>query len=270
MIVRLFCPKCAYAVSKSLVHYAEIEVPLPVASLNDSGKYQVVCQQGHESTVVLKNIKFELLFEMGINAIVDGYPREAASSFAAALERFYEFFWRVAMSHLGISEETIAGAWKVLSRQSERQLGAYVAASLALTHIAPRLLSNKEVEFRNSVIHKGYMPTDSEATAFGDAVMPLITEELSNLRRIAPETLATVYNRLLPTNEETSDDEITGGINILTAIDVMNPPGPGDHRGANVASHFARVLQEREPRGMALLSKEEMSRRFPDRVKPSP
>jgi hypothetical protein len=270
MVVRLFCPQCAHAVSKSLVDYAEIDVPVPMTRLNDSGKYEVVCRKGHKSTVVLNNVKFELLFEMGINAIVDGYPREAVSSFSAALERFYEFYWRVAMAHFGIPQETITATWAVLSRQSERQLGAYVAASLALQKGSPSLLSaNKEIEFRNKVIHKGYMPTDEEVTGFGDTVMVLMNKELQNLRRIAPEALNSAYTSLLPKNEETKDDEIVGRINILTAVDVMNPPGPGDERGTTLASHLPRVLGEREPRSMSLLSKEEKARRFPDGVKPA-
>src|SRR5579859_5545465 len=175
MNVRLFCPKCAYAVAKSLVDYAEIEVPVPVARLSDSGRYEVVCGHGHTSIVVLKNVKFELLFELGINALADGYCRDAVSSFAAALERFYEFYWLVTMAHLLVPDETAEAAWKVLSRQSERQLGAYVSAALALTKEPPCLLNpNKEIEFRNRVIHKGYVPSDEEATSFGDAVMILI------------------------------------------------------------------------------------------------
>ncbi len=141
---------------------------------------------------------------------------------------------------------------------------------MALTKELPDLLSpNKEVEFRNNVIHKGYVPTDEEATEFGDGVMVLISEELERLRRIAPDALATVYKKLIPRNEQTSEDEIVGGVNILTAIDVMHPPKPGDERGTTISTHFARVLSEREPKRLALLSKEEMARRFPDRIKPS-
>ena len=50
----------------------------------------------------MNNLKFELLFELGINALIDGYPREAVSSFASALERFYEFFCQVAALALSI------------------------------------------------------------------------------------------------------------------------------------------------------------------------
>jgi hypothetical protein len=203
MIVQLFCPKCAYAVSKSLVDYAEIDVPLPMSRLSDDGKYQVVCSNGHTSTVVLRNLKFELLFEMGINAIVDGYTRESVSSFSAALERFYEFYWRVAQAHLSISDDVTNTAWKVLSNQSERQLGAYVSASLLLMKESPRLLSpNREVPFRNNVIHKGCLPVAEEAIEFGDVVMALINEGLEKLRRIAPEALKAVYESLLPKNQE--------------------------------------------------------------------
>ena len=91
MIVRLFCPVCALAATKKLPH-AEIEVPLPIASVSDDGRYEIRCQAGHLSTVFLDNLKFELLFEMGLNALLDGYPRDAVSSFASSLERFYEFY----------------------------------------------------------------------------------------------------------------------------------------------------------------------------------
>ena len=263
MIVSLFCPKCAFEVSKSLVDYAEIDVPSPVASLSDNGEYEVVCDRGHKSFVVLNNLKFELLFEMGLNALVDGYGREAVSSFAAAIERFYEFHWRVTMAHFSVPEETVTAAWKILSRQSERQLGAYISGTLSLIKEPPQLLNpNKEIEFRNNVIHKGYVPTVKEATEFGDSVMDIILGELAKLREIAPDALEKVYSALLPKGrEENQEDEIIGRINILTAISVINPPKTGDTREGNVSDQFTRILRDREPHRMALLSAEELKRR---------
>ena len=245
---------------------------MPVSSLSDKGEYEVICGRGHTSFVVLNNLKFELLFEMGLNALVDGYGREAVSSFAAALERFYEFYWRVAMTHLLVPAEALMDAWKVLSRQSERQLGAYISVALMITKELPRLLNpNKEIEFRNNVIHKGYIPTVAEATEFGDAVMTLINGELEKLRRTTPEALNETYKTLLPKGrgnaKESADDEITGAVNILTPVDVMTPPKPGDGREGNVLSQFARILSEREPKRLALLSKEEMKRRYPNRFR---
>jgi len=71
---------------------AAIEVPVPDSHLLDHGDYEVKCEVGHVSLVNLDNLKFELLFELGINAHVDGYAREAVTSFASSLERFQEFF----------------------------------------------------------------------------------------------------------------------------------------------------------------------------------
>jgi len=268
MIIRLFCPKCAYEGSKSLVDYAEVEVPLPVTRLTDDGTYEARCGRGHISSVRLLNAKFELLFEMGLNALVDGYAREAVSSFAASLERFYEFYWRVAMRHLSAPEEAVSNAWKSLSRQSERQLGAYISASLLLEHKMPQLLNpNKDIEFRNAVIHKGYIPSIEEAMEFGNTVMAIINGTLDNLRRLAPEAVKEIYESLLPKRpDETAEsaDEITGAVNILTPVDVMHPPEPGDGRLGKVSDQFARILSEREPKKLALLSKEEMKRRRPN------
>ena len=64
-----------------------------IASLEfgDDGKYEVVCPKGHKSITLLQQQKFELLFDIGAYAIVDGYYREAVSSFTSSLERCYEF-----------------------------------------------------------------------------------------------------------------------------------------------------------------------------------
>lgn len=149
MTLRLVCAVCIDEARKRPAVDGErsVDVPMPVSRLEDSGVYDVTCPKGHKSTVYVVNQKFELLFETGLNALVDGYPREAVSSFTAALERFYEFFWRVAQSHLGVANEHVATAWKPVARLSERQLGAYITAYLVLTKAAPSLLSSKQVEF---------------------------------------------------------------------------------------------------------------------------
>jgi hypothetical protein len=268
MIVRLFCPKCAHEVAAKRLQAASIEVPVPIARLSDNGKYKVTCDKGHTSEITLDNLKFELLFDMGLNALVDGYPREAVSSFAASLERFYEFYWKVAMSHLSVPTAEATAAWGLLSKQSERQLGAYVTANMLLTKTKPALLNpNREVRFRNEVIHSGYVPTQDEAIAFGDSVMGLLNPALEQLRETAPGALSETYARLSPRAENSkagSADELSGTCNILTVIDVRHPPVGDDSRMGNVAQLLGRILRERQPHGMELLTEEEIRRRFPD------
>lgn len=272
MIVRLFCPRCAYEASKGFGGHAVLEVPVPVSSLADDGKYEVRCEKGHVSSVLLDNIKFELLFEMGLNAIVDGYHREAVSSFSSALERFYEFYWHVAMRHLEVPIEQALATWKPLSKLSERQVGAYSTAANILTKRAPKLLDpNKQVSFRNNVIHNGYVPTREEAISFGEVVMELIKNDLSVLRTEAKNSLDAVYKDFSPRNydeqgNDGDDSIIVGCTNVLTAVDVRYPPKGDDTRVGGVANQFKRIINERQPKAMHLFSDEEMRKRYPNKV----
>jgi len=265
MIVRLFCPECALAATKKLPH-AVIDVLVPIARISDDGRYEVRCQAGHINTVFLDNVKFELLFEMGLNALLDGYPREAVSSFASSLERFYEFYWHVAMAHLAVPDEERTIAWKVVAKQSERQLGMFITAHLLLMKEAPALLNpNTKVKLRNDVIHGGYVPTREEAAAFGNSVMKLINRSLNDLRKAMPETLAATYKLLSPAPKEKSrDDELRGVVNVLTAVDVRYPPKYGDLHFGGVEAQFNRILRDRKPHQMQLMSEEELKKRYPD------
>lgn len=273
MILRLFCPKCAYVAAKEMHEKGfsriTIDVPMPVSHPTDDGRYEVRCAAGHVSTVTVDNLKFELLFEMGLNALVDGYPRDAVSSFASALERFYEFYWRVATVFHSIPQDQADFVWKVAAKQSERQLGMFVTASLLMTKQCPALLnSDREVKFRNDVIHGGYVPTAAEAISFGDVAMRLINDSLAKLRTLAPDALITTYERLSPASkrdESTSevtwndDEDHTGVVNITTAVDVRHPvTTEDDSRRGGVEDQFRRILRDREPHRQTLLDENEL------------
>jgi hypothetical protein len=92
--------------------------------LNDNSVYKLICDKGHESIVFIQEQKFEILFEMGTMALLDGYTREAVSSIAAAIERFYEFCIQVFVINKGIDYEVFEKTWKLMKSQSERQIGA--------------------------------------------------------------------------------------------------------------------------------------------------
>jgi hypothetical protein len=147
--------------------------------------YRYTCAAGHEGVTVLQQQKFEVLFEVGVHALVDGYHREAVSSFAASLERFYEFFCRAALYQQGLDADLLNGAWKHVSL-SERQVGAYVAAYLTAVQEVPILLSTNQVRFRNSVIHRGHIPDAGEAIGYGKAVLDVARPAMGKLKAIAP------------------------------------------------------------------------------------
>ena len=156
----------------------------PVA---DSGLYRMKCDRGHETVTCLQQMKFEVLVDLAAYAIIDGYYREAVSSFAVALERFHEFYIRVQCDRQRVDSAGIEAAWKHVSVQSERQLGAFVFAYLVANSTPPPMLHPNDVKFRNDAIHKGKIPSREEATRFGEKVLEIILQVLTPLRAQAEE-----------------------------------------------------------------------------------
>lgn len=149
----------------------EGDLPFLDVDLIDDTYYETVCLKGHRSSFVLDSPKFAMLFESGALALLDSYYREAVSSFAAAVERFYQYWtWAVCFDR-GVAVEALEKAWSCVANQSERQLGAFIFLHLCVNGECPPLLPNKLVEFRNRVIHKGALPSREEAMAYGDAVL---------------------------------------------------------------------------------------------------
>ena len=169
------CLECAKKIPKPLLNSAFIDI-------RDDGLYEFTCIKGHKSVIFLQEQKFEILFEIGANAILDGYYREAVSSFLASLERFYEFYVKVICLSRDIGEDTIEETWKKVSQQSERQLGAFICLYLIEMGHPPTILSNKWSKFRNNVIHKGLIPEKKKAIEYGQEVLDLILPVLSGLK----------------------------------------------------------------------------------------
>jgi len=164
MKLRMLCGECTRADRNTNFHYVNLEI-------TDDGIYKFRCNFGHSTIAFLQQPKFEILFELGAMALLDGYQREAISSFASSLERFYEFFIEVILSSKGISPEEYLKTWKLVSNQSERQLGAFYFLYLNEFKELPPSLNQNQVNFRNKVIHKGYIPTYEESFSYASSVL---------------------------------------------------------------------------------------------------
>lgn len=144
-----------------------------------------------------------MLFDIAVNAISDGYMREAVASFAASLERFYEFFIKYHIHSLGIDESILFDTWKEVSNQSERQLGAFTFLFLAKYNEKAQTLDSNTVGFRNSVIHKGYIPSEADAIDFGNKVYSVIRGIAQKLELSEGKRLDSYYSSTLPCSSGT-------------------------------------------------------------------
>lgn len=177
------CPSCldAELEARDGLFGDGIDLPTIAVHVQDMGLYREHCLEGHSLVVLLENQPYELLFESGLEAFVEGYFRESISSFAAALERLYEFSIRVQLISDGVDAVAVDDMWRGVSSQSERQLGMYIGIRTSKDAAPPNVLGQSMTKLRNSVIHKGYFPNIEEAHAFGEAVYDLIGAEIFRL-----------------------------------------------------------------------------------------
>jgi hypothetical protein len=151
--------------------------------INDEGIYPFTCTNGHENVLIQQEEKFELLFESAAYAMSDGHFKEAVSSIASSIERLYEFSINVIALKNKIETKNLEIAWKNVSSQSERQLGAFIFLYLLEFKECPPLPKERQTKFRNKVIHKGYFPTFEEVLDFGEETLKIMFDILIVLRR---------------------------------------------------------------------------------------
>lgn len=150
-------------------------------SIREDRVYDTVCSRGHRVETIVRALRHEILFEIAVDALKDGYYREAVLSFDASRERFQEVAIRIILQTLGADRVSIEAAWKVMNSQSERQLGAYTALWPAKYRETARILTPKEVAHRNRVAHQGLIPSEEQAEKFGEAVYNIIVPSIDRL-----------------------------------------------------------------------------------------
>ncbi len=207
MRIMMPCMQCVRALSESANPLAGLHIYPQSVEINDSGIYTVTCRNGHVSSTMSQQHKHETLFELATFAILDGYYREAVTSFASSLERFYEYMIEVVLNEQGCDQELIGKMWKEIAKQSERQLGAFVVLYTSLFKIKPRTLNQDRVKFRNDVVHKGVVPTRAKAVEFGQEVLEVIRAALRDLRSNYPYAeMQAVFRRLATVHKSISGE----------------------------------------------------------------
>jgi hypothetical protein len=168
------CPTCVH--DSDPPDHATYRVPV-----EDSGFHRLTCRHGHKTATCFQALRFEVLAELAATAIVDGYYREAISSFASSLERFYEFYLALVFEKRDLDARLYSGTWRHVSRHSERQLGAFLFQYAVEEQKAPPMLAQRYIALRNEVVHKGKIPTRNEAMEFGQAVIDYLAPILGDI-----------------------------------------------------------------------------------------
>jgi hypothetical protein len=213
-----------------------------LAELRNDGLYNITCPKGHITLTALQEQKFEILFDCGALALLDGYPREAIATTAVALERFLEFYIETICLKYNISLEDFDQAWKEVASQSERQYGAFhflyllenkTSLTPSPSNMKPTIEGSSKnktktwVEFRNNVIHQGYIPSTEEAYAYIDLIYNFIISTIEELKRNYSEHVTKVIvHHLVKASKSQPTQSSVGTMSIPTLINLASGEKP--------------------------------------------
>ncbi|WP_099157264.1 hypothetical protein [Virgibacillus ndiopensis] len=156
-------------------NYIELEI-------NESGVYELICSRGHTTTVLSHDEKFEILFDIGALALMDGNLIQSVASISASVERFHEFCIRTFLQKRGVDITVVDRMWKQVKNMSERQLGAFYFSYINEFNRNPPIIDNKQISFRNNVIHKGYIPKYREVYDYTKEMFDYIQDLLQQIK----------------------------------------------------------------------------------------
>lgn len=207
--------------------------------VRDDGCYTATCLSGHRTVTILQQQKFEVLFEIGAHAILDGYYREAVSSFTSSLERFYEYAIRIFLEKSSGSDDLFHIAWKNVSNMSERQLGAFIFLWASHFNETPALLPKNLITFRNEVIHKGKIPSQDEALKYGNAVLDVLRPKVKIINDKFPDQVQNSTDRNMMAGVEKS--KALGDLQTMSINAILSQGNSVDGAEKRLEDHLTLV-----------------------------
>lgn len=177
----VFCMKCLQELGRP--NYST-HIPL-----NNDAVWEFICPAGHKTYQVLQNPKFEIFFHMGCLQFLEKKWKGCVHDISTALETFIGYVIKIIYFSSNL-EDCAAEIIKSLDLLWERKYGAFIA--LYPTKFKEnKIIPKKQIEFRNKVTHKGYIPTKCEAFAYSEFVYNFI---LSIQNTINQEISSEIFN----------------------------------------------------------------------------
>lgn len=220
-----FCWECFNETEKTNEDYEQLKKELNSdidfeVELNDENLYEFICPKKHRTLTQLQEQKFEILFDIASLALLDGYTKEAVSSYSSSLERFIEYCILILSLKNSVTTENFIKTWKQMSNQSERQLGAFLI--LCLQEGINNKIEENRSTFRNKVIHKGYIPSSKEAIDYGQYIMSFIQNTLKELNQTSKEYLQKAMHIHITKNGKLTENVRLSNASLPTIISLKN------------------------------------------------
>lgn len=154
-----------------------------IVELKDDGRYEITCRKGHSSITFCNNKSLKYFWYWRLR---NRWWVLSRSGFVIyfCFRKILRVFIKVVCISKNIDWIKTLEAWKEVSNQSERQLGAFIFLHLQETGNKPILLCNNKIKLRNEVIHKGKIPSKDQSIDYGQAILDVVRPLLKNSKKI--------------------------------------------------------------------------------------
>ncbi len=190
-------------------------------TLNDDGVYIVECSKGHKLAIIMQAEVFEIFFFNATYNLLKKNYSAAILNYAAALEKYYEFYIEVICR---FNHESKDDKWNAVRKKSGAQLELFENEYFNNEGRKPYLLTGELRNLRNRVIHHGHFPSYEEVKEYGKGVFIAIKEDLDFLNKkykIILQEIIVEHNmqkaKKIPAGYSISTTLIDTGVSISTS-----------------------------------------------------
>lgn len=228
------------------------------------------CPYGHVNKVASQSFPFDWLLRWAFIDFTEEDYAGAMQNFPAALERFFEFSYKVIKNAQGLSIDQINTLWKPLSKKSSKQLSAFIEAYQSAFQSSPfdTKRFEKMASIRNAAAHRGIRNRKS-TKEYGEFVIEVIHNVIENflthglsdaknritqdqLKQFSPIT-STISNEFV--SWEYSSNKVKEIENNLVALSRQDAQAYSEM--ANKANEQQKRLSVNEDHELILISQEE-------------
>lgn len=181
------CLDCVKEVALKTPEGEKYLIQLSYGEVDSNFLIEFSCSAGHKSLWFYKVEHFDMLYYAALDSYFKGCYSESVMSFSVSLERIYELFIKTVLYDKYKDYTLVENYWKPLSKQSERQFGAFCTLYFSETGEIWNV-NEKMVAFRNSVIHKGLITNQIETEDYAVYVTDLLSKLVILIKNKYPES----------------------------------------------------------------------------------
>jgi len=182
-----------------------VMVKAPLHEIVEKNISIIKCENGHETLIVSDSHKFEDLIYFAFSSFQSNFFHQTIANITSAYEMLQEMIIEMVLLKKEIDSSKILESLKKM-KLSERRFGGFYYLFLSEFNTIPTLPSqNKEIPFRNKVIHNGYICNKKETFEYMIKMFNIINKTINDIQDNGFDIRNYIINNTALKSKEISD-----------------------------------------------------------------